>query len=385
MIYRYSVLACVSLLVLIITPSAYAKAPAIPPSRLQAFTLSAPFTLTYLLTTSIQHTLPGMPNDVSTKPVKYMVTLSYNGSSLLYRDVNIESKVAHTVVYDGKKMYSFYGNSRVLSVYPGFDFTRMTYAPIPGLGIPHLPLLAASIPASAESPDVEKLFSDFMVSEKTFVLPSLINTMGVTQDTGISELSDAQSQQSHEAFGIVGSVEEGVGQSKILWFTTISSATSPSLLWQFDKHQQFEGMWLASHIRASFYLTTVPPGGQKPTASLFQASEYQLLKAVPLPLQSGVYQIDNYLPNNLVTVNEYNGNSVVGYIFQPGHGSFDQQQARQQVIEANANDQPGRRSLGSLFLGLALLAGGGIWFFATRYGRKKNRVTNSDNTNQAGQ
>jgi hypothetical protein len=150
------------------------RAPA--PARVGLLQLVKPFTLKYKAAVKWSDGRNYFRTNVG-------LMLSYDGSILLYRSEDASTRVTRTVLYDGHETYTMDSNSRLAEIDPGFNLDRMLYCPLPGVGIPNVPLLQSGLYAGV-APQIVKQIAPKVGSEPRFVDPALYGTPGQERDYG---------------------------------------------------------------------------------------------------------------------------------------------------------------------------------------------------------
>ena len=321
-----------------------------PPARLQPLQLTHPFTLVY----------SSVVQSISNKrPVyeKLRMTLSYDGKNLLYTSENLETRLTHIYLYNGKETYVMDRNSRktevdpgldvsrlylyqgkptypadevyrLSEIDPGFDFSRLWYCPLPGVGIPKMPFFTIGI-ADMMLPKLIEMAAGNVNSEPKFVDPALYRTPERTRDYGFysSADRDAHIRESGITSGI-GSVVTvpSDGVPKVLWFDSFAEIGKPYLghLWEFSRHERFQGLWLARKIRMRWCIN----GDTNPIIS----ATYDLQSAKSQPLEPRAYDPTTYLPEH-ANITDFTGPSSRAFLYEPGNGPLELQRQKGQDIE----------------------------------------------------
>ena len=269
-------------------PRVFKRVP--PPARVQPLQLTQPFTITYRAAcrsynygSIVHHSL--------------RLTLSYDGTDLLYRSEDMSTHVIRTILYDGHETYEADNNSRIAVIEEGFDFDRMLYCPLPGVGIPKMPLLTAGFLALF-LPRVHARLAAKMATERRCVDPALYKTPGLVRDYGASVYADHEPRAGNlrSSMNSVVSVPSG-GVPKVLWYDTFENI-GPNLghHWEFYGHERFQGIWLAKRVRMRWY-ASIPVSRRtgKPTHYadrstptknvLLQSATYDIAQCLNQPLR----------------------------------------------------------------------------------------------------
>jgi len=152
------------------------------PVRVQPLQLSKPFTIVYRVQAQSY-------NEGAMSHRRFRTTLSYDGTSLLYRSEDLDANYVRTILYDGQETYELDSNSRIAEIQAGFDFTRMSLCPLPGVGIPKMPLFISGF-APSVLPTVVSKITPIQKSEPTVIDKSLLGTPLLDRDYGNFKYSD---------------------------------------------------------------------------------------------------------------------------------------------------------------------------------------------------
>src|SRR5258708_40311665 len=123
------------------------------------------------------------------QPRKLRFTLSYDVKNLLFRKEDQHDKVIRTVLYTANETYTSDSNSRIAQIDIGFDLKRMSFAPLPGIGLPYVPLLRDGFPDQVLA-QILKTIAPKLATEAKYVDPALYKTPGIARDYGVFFDSD---------------------------------------------------------------------------------------------------------------------------------------------------------------------------------------------------
>lgn len=332
-----------------------------PPARVQQLQLSRPFTLTYMASGR------GLAGE-SRRPYRVRLTLSYDGKNLLYRTQYLATPkslviapVTITKLFDGRETYTAESNSKMASIEPGIDFYRdLLLCPLPGAGIPYVPLFTYGIPPEYIA-EVKRSLNAKLTSEPRYVAPALYRTPNQTRDIGSWSFDGQASHsrpRSHPAS--VVTVQSG-GLPKALWYDTFDNiAPCPGNLWEFFSHRRFQDAWIATKMRRRWY--SVIKAGVENT--LLQDTTYALESAVPSPLKRSAYDPETYLPEH-ANVTDLTGPSVRTFLYEPGRGTLGEQRGKGEDVSQRAATRV-RNPVNTGAIGLVALAVASVLWFVWR-------------------
>ena len=331
---------------------ALAQFDSFPVSRLQRLQLKAPFTITYRYTDKFV-TLPPGTTGKKPAPETRLLTVSANQDTVLLLKSNLVGKLTEVELYDGEKTYAFNTSSSMAQIYLGLDMNEMRGMPLPGLGIPYDPLMikdaSSFVPSRTITHDQQPASTQellrFISDTPNYLSGTVKNIPGASQDLGTAlDFEYAPNiQKVFYSLALAGSVMQS-GQIKVLWLA-LQGADTPSELWEFDQHQKFQGMWLASRISYAHYISS--PGTH---TYLLSKANYELVRAVDQPLTPEAYSFSHYLHSG-VSVNDYTAKAIAAYPFNSRHGSLEQQKLRQQVLD---QEERSRAEHGNILGGIAI-------------------------------
>jgi hypothetical protein len=346
---------CVVALSLTMSSQLYARADDVrrppPPPRIKPLQLHQPFTLVY--DAAVQWDNHGSPvhND-------RRLTLSYDGQNLLYISEDPATKVSRTELYDGSETYTTDSNSGIASIDPGFDFSRFLYCPLPGVGIPNMPLLASHIPARVEARVLGRVAPN-VSSEPSYVDKAVYGTGQRDRDFGIFITADRASNNINARNGIASVVTTpAAGAPKVLWYDTfeLPSKSYPGVLWEYLKHVSFEGIWLASDIVMRDY--NIRQTGDQ--IYVLIDAKYKLVSAQDHALETSAYDPATYLHKHS-NITDFTGPKPRTFLYEPGNGSLTIQRQKEMDVRA-ATTLAARGSTHTGLIGLCvILVGATIW------------------------
>lgn len=349
--------AMLSILVLLCTASTTnAKVP-IP---LQSLQLNQPFTIIY--------NVAGQFYDQGAMIHRNMrVTLSYDGEHLLYRNEDTATHAIHTVLYDGHETYIMDSNSLIAEIDPGFDFARMIFCPLPGIGIPHVPFFVQGFP-SASLPEYRKEVAPDQSSEVKYIDNALFRTPNQVRDYGAFWYSDREAHAKFPRAGTasVMSVPTSIGP-KVLWYDTFDNiGPNVGTLWEFYDHKNFQGRWLATKIRMRWFATLA--GSHRNV--LFQSASFNLESATNGPLEPSAYDPTKYLPDH-ANIGDMTGRTTKSFVYKAGKVPLQtQRQSGLEVSEALAISAKSRTNSGLIGL-VSVTAITAFWFIWRLKGAKR--------------
>jgi hypothetical protein len=331
-----------------------------PPARIQPLQLKQPFTLIYTL--AVQWDNHG--HTVNEKP---RLTLSYDGQNLLYTSENMDTHVTRICLYNGEETYIMNSNSGIAEIDPGFDFSRLLFCPLPGVGIPKMPFFRLGIPANV-LPKFIKMAAPNVNSEAQYVDQTLYRTPGRVRDYGFFNDADrdAHNRDAVSGLGSVVTVPAS-GVPKVLWFDTFDVLGKPFLgrLWEYYGHERFQGIWLAKGIRMRFNAITTAGG----PIVLLESGTYTLQSAKNQPLEPRAFDPTTYLPKH-ANITDFTGPTVRTFLYEPGNGSLESQRQRGMDIRQKAT-LGAKSTTNTGVVGLCILAAGASMWFLWRRGRER--------------
>lgn len=316
----------------------------VPPSpRAQKLQLRQPFTLTYRAHARALH-------DGSFRPYKVRLTLSYDGKRLLYRWKDLAVGRTITELFDGRETYEAETGSRIAMIRPGFDLRRLWLCPLPGVGIPHVPMFTFGIP-SRYLADWEEVLTPQLASLRKYVSPSLYNAPHLEREFGVWYYDGRAARATASNRPVLAAVVPSDGAPKVLWYVTFENpAAAPGALWEFFRHKRFSGVWLATRARVRMYGIERAGG----PSTLYREVTYNLEDAVERPLEPSAYDPATYLSEH-ANVTDTAGSSVRTFLYEPGQGSLEEHR-RRGVDVAEQAAKAARSPVNTGFVGLGVLA-----------------------------
>jgi hypothetical protein len=272
------------------------------------YCLNAPFTLVY----SVKDETPGSTGGA----VHYVVTISYDGSRLLYQAKNVATGAVNTSLYDGFTTTNCFSDERFVTINPGFSLGQgeMGFLPWPGVGIPKLPMLESYL----YGPHLVPLVSQFQQFAPEYIDSALLKQRPLTVDYGVPIFGDIKAVQPQTCIAAVGATFVA-GKRQVLWNAQINGDNKPGYIWEFYRQQLFEGFWIAGRINYRLY--------SRPADGSFEFDDkriYVLDEATATSLPSSAFTIETYLPQH-ATISDYsNGHNT--FLYEPGRGSLVQQE-----------------------------------------------------------
>lgn len=344
---RWAVAAVVSAIGALLPTPGYGqhRSMAIPPSpRAQKLQLRKPFTLTY------RAHVRGVLHNGSRQPYNVRMTLSYDGKRLLYRSKDLPDGQTITELYDGKETYEAETGSRMAMIRPGFDFQRLWLCPLPGVGIPHVPMFTFGIPTRFLA-DVERSLAPKLASLPRYISRSLYNAPNLEREFGMYYYDGRAARATSLNHPVLAAVIPSAGAPKVLWYVWLHNpAPAPGHLWEYFSHKRFAGVWLATRIRCRMYGIDREGGPN----TLYRDVTYNLEEAVERPLEPGAYEPTTYLSRH-ANVTDTAGRSVRTFLYEPGQGSLEEQRRRGMDVSEQAA-RAARSPVNTGFVGLGVLA-----------------------------
>ncbi len=316
----------------------------VPPSpRAQKLQLRKPFTLTY------RAQVRGVLHNGSKQPYNVRMTLSYDGKRLLYRWRDLPDGHTITELYDGKETYEAETGSRIAMIRPGFDFERLWLCPLPGVGIPNVPMFTFGIPSKYLA-DWENALAPKLASLGKYVSPSLYSAPNLERELGFYYYDGRAARTDFVNRPVLAAIVPAEGAPKVLWYVTLENvAPAPSELWEYFSHKRFSGVWLATRARYRYYWVSSGKGNL-----LHRDVTYNIEEAVERPLEPGAYDPTTYLSQH-ANVTDAAGRSVRTFLYEPGQGSLEEQRRRGMDVSEQAA-KAARSPVNTGFVGLGVLA-----------------------------
>jgi len=331
------------------------------PARVQPLRLQKPFTIVYKVAVSFFN-----DGKMTSQPLR--ITLSYDGERLLYRSEETRTHVIHTLLYSGGETFESDSNSRIAQIESGFDFSRMLYCPLPGVGIPNRPFFSSGIPENSMAM-VAKNTAAAQEAEPKYIDATLYRMPGQSRDYGVFLDSDREAMtHAHSVHSGVASVVSVTtpGAPKVLWYDTFDNV-GPNLgtLWEYGGHRGFQGIWLATKMRMRMW--TVMPHSEKNIVLV--DAQYDLESAVDGPVEPKAYEPATYLLNH-ASVTDFTGSKSKSFVYYTDKGSLQGQRGGAfDVREALArNSAPRTTNTGVIGLVMVILMSA-AWFFWRRIRR----------------
>ena len=226
------------------------------------------------------------------------VTLSFDGSRLFYQKTEPEKHLL-TVIYDGKKTYryeaySYEHSGHSMTVYPGLKFGEMFSCPIPGVGLPQVPLLRDSSALASQG-----------LLVKGDVLSTGVGGDPLYYKRGAIALTNKNGNKE-------------VAAMTLFYF----ERNFPEERWEFPAHRPFQKIPIASEIRYTRYApaesTPVDAPNTKPWPPEW-ITEYHLQSASDAPVDAGEFDPTHLMaPGDHVYDNTVQGSSA--YRWKAGGG-----------------------------------------------------------------
>jgi len=194
---------------------------------------------------------------------RVILTVSAHNGRLLWR----QEEGGHTsaLLYDGTSGTQAFTDGHAGSIAPGLEFSGMSDCPLPGVGLPHVPLFEGATLANSEG------------ASQTWRVLSPLDGAEIGQ--GKIDYTAAQAHMVNEG-GTWKAVDVDSGDQRF----------------QFLQHQRFQGLWIASHMLLTKYEGPMPASAPRFTSEQeFQdyvaahrtptsVCEYRLLSASDAPL-----------------------------------------------------------------------------------------------------
>ncbi len=303
------------------------------------------------------------------QPKSLTITLSYDGEHLLYRAEEMDTHVIHTALYTDRETYRIDSDSKIAGIEPGFDFSRMLFCPLPGVGVPNRPFFFSGIPASV-LPQLIEQSSPQLKTETQYIDKLLYETQGQSRDYGMFLNSD------RDAASLNGSVHTGMGSvvsipvqgnPKVLWYSTFdNTGPSPGGLWEYYDHKKFQGVWLATIMRMRVW--NMNPQTRK--NNLLQQAKYELKSAMDGALKPDAYDPVTYL-QNYTSVTDSTVKPPKTFVYYVGKGSLSNQRGNaldvRRSLSRNMKPQTNTGLYGLIIVSVMT----GIWFLWRRGRRTK--------------
>ncbi|NUQ69669.1 MAG: hypothetical protein HUU17_02485 [Chthonomonadales bacterium] len=322
----------------------------VPPSeRAQKLQLNKPFTLVYGVKARTM-------DEGEFRPYRFRLTLSYDGKKLLYRRFDYSTGLTPIELYDGKETYEPEIGSRIAMISRGFDPQWMWLCPLPGVGVPNIPMFTFGIP-SWYNPETDKNLAPQLASLSRYVSPELYNVPKLQREYGIWHYDGRETRSTSFNHVVVAAGIPSNGTLKTLWYATLRNpAASPADLWEYSKHRRFAGVWLAGKIWLRTYGKRTKDGPN----TLVREANYTLEEALERALEPSAFDPTTYLPKH-ANVTDRGGPTVRTFIYEPGQGTLEEQRSRGMEVTEQAA-KAARPPVNTGFVGLGLLAAaGGVW------------------------
>ncbi len=227
-------------------------------------------------------------------PSQFDVTLSFDGNRLFYQKTEPGANLL-TVIYDGKKTYSYETSAHSMTLYPELKFGQMSSCPIPGAGLPQMPLLQNS--SALNTPQGLLI--------KGNVLSTGVGGKPIYYERGAIALDEDH-----------GSKE--VAAMTLFYF----ERNFPEERWEFQSHRQFQNLPIASAIRYTRYAPTENTPVDAPNTQPWLSeiiTQYQLVSASDTPVDASQFDpVHLMAPGNQVYENTAQGFS--SYLWKAGGG-----------------------------------------------------------------
>jgi len=282
--------------------------------------VTAPFTLAYRVDSRFVTRLPSYPRDADLRPVIGRVSISCNGTALLYQCNNQATHLTSTTLCERGKAYSAWSDSKLASIFPGFSMAYVPYAPVAGVNLPYIPLMSSTFKPRF-LPAIQQFASGYLNIEKKFVDPRLYNQARQTRYLGVYTTSDKDTRHFSQAIVTLVTTNER-GRPKALWLAQINQ-NSPGFIWQYYDYQLFSGVWLPKRIHFLNYSAS----GPKQTSLLTQDATYTLESASNQPLPANAYLFETYLAAN-ANITDSSEKAIKSFYYQKGEGTLTEQESR---------------------------------------------------------
>ncbi len=201
-------------------------------------------------------------------------------------------------VYDGRNTFEYSSSSQGATIRPGWQLWTAFPCPLPGIGMPLVPIIRTPAAEAAPSADV------LIVSGE---IPDDLPDMAVARkSTGVSFSP-----------GELRAVTQN-GRVMVLNLT-MGAKGQPQSRWDFTEHKLFQGLWIASRMRWTLFNANA---GQPAFIC-----DYTLQDATAKPL--GVKQFDGtYWLKAGALVKIYGPHEVVSFAYDPRGGGLEEQGER---------------------------------------------------------
>lgn len=293
---------------------------------------------------------------VSGTPENLLVTFSGNNDKTLIR-VKDKTDVI-TAVLDNSKTYIFSRKQNTLMIESGLRIFALGPIVVPGTNLPHLPFVRDA-----------RIKSDDARIKSDKVLPSGWIRVGVPLYT----FSAGGSRSVTFALGQAKSIVD----QEVLKFTSVVVGDLNHPLQRIDlsDHQKFGDVWIAKRGRWEEFRPASTQSEQQKT-QVVTSCEFSLLEATEQSLDA-----NSFIPEK--TISDVNagtqaskvylndGSGIIGFLYDPLKGSFEQQASRQKaLLETIPKTKSPKRptSLSGIFLLVSIFWVLGGW---VRWRRRK--------------
>jgi hypothetical protein len=283
------------------------------------------------------------------------LTLSYNGSQLLYRSDDLDSGVTHTMLYDGRETFQMADNSLIARIYPGYDFSRFLFCPLPGVGLPQMPLMDGGF---TYSPQVANALAAYRPGESTTVKAGLLDIPGEQRSYGDYRFADKNLRNfGQQGISCLVTAQASPVPKAVLFETYDNFPPNLGHLWEFFGHEQFEGVWLATAIRYRWWTAV----NLKTRSNILrQSATYWLISASNQSLPASAFAPETYLRNHS-SVTDTTGQVLKAFLYSAGSGSLEAQRRKEAMPAARSALQSERHANAELIGLIVVVAGSAIW------------------------
>ena len=249
------------------------------------------------------------------RPVEqFSITLSARDDKLLYlstRGATDKKRDTRTaIVLDAEKEYEADDKTSAIinndgwrnaPVYAGENVDRLTFCPLPGVGLPGVDLIRSPLPVGKTS-DGHYLFAG--------QLPRL-------------NLLDGDTPYKP------GTVEAALSQGRFKVISlTVGSTALPQQEWKIAASQLFQGHWVAVQMRLTGYQETPADASETPASDLpTYTADYRLVEARERSLDASAFDVGSYLADGASVFDNSTG-STFTFAYETQGGTLKEQEAK---------------------------------------------------------